>query len=181
MKKQTLSRIERSRTQTVCRTLLWAALSLMITSQSAFSQNKPENELLENIMVTAQKRSESLQKTPFAMQTFYGIQLKKLEIQKASDITRITINENTSGQNAAHQQIMIRKVETLDIAAPVIGTVNYIANPSKLGGEANGYISVNPGMLGSIELATATIISLSNNSALRLAGKSYSRDGIWTT
>jgi hypothetical protein len=60
MKKHTLSRIERSSTQTFCRPLLWAALSLILTGQSVFSQDKPEDGSLETIMVTAQQRSESI-------------------------------------------------------------------------------------------------------------------------
>lgn len=66
------------------------------------------------IIVTAQKRAESIQEIPIAMHAVYGDSLKKIGIQKASDITRISPKVNISGQNAANQQINIRGVGTSD-------------------------------------------------------------------
>ena len=105
---------------------LCAAISLILASQSAWAQSETEKEkteALETIMVTAQKRSESIQEVPIAMQAVYGDQLKKLGIQKASDITRITPNVNISGQNAANQQINIRGVGTSDFFGTATGAV----------------------------------------------------------
>ena len=206
---------------------LCAAIALILSSQASLAQTEQSDSdepALENIIVTAQKRSESIQEIPIAMQALYGDQLKKMGIQKASDITRISPNVNISGQNAANQQINIRGVGTSDffgtatgavgiymdevtMSAPYLsgvglfdmerieilrgpqnslfgrnttgGAVNYISNQPKLDGDAEGYLSVNVGNYGLIDLEAAGTLSLSDNAALRLAAKSYQRDGIW--
>ena len=126
MNKKTLAHIKDSKTINFRPYPLCAAISLILASNSVMAQSESENEQtdpLEIIMVTAQKRTESIQEVPIAMQAVYGDQLKKLGIQKASDITRITPNVNISGQNAANQQISIRGVGTSDFFGTATGAV----------------------------------------------------------
>ena len=65
---------------------LCAAIALILSSQASLAQTEQSDSdepALENIIVTAQKRSESIQEIPIAMQALYGDQLKKMGIQKA--------------------------------------------------------------------------------------------------
>ena len=47
---------------------------------------------IEEIVVTAQKREESLQNVPITMQAFTGEQLNNLRIGKVSDVTKLAPN-----------------------------------------------------------------------------------------
>ena len=58
---------------------LCAAIALILSSQASLAQTEQSDSdepALENIIVTAQKRSESIQEIPIAMQALYGDQLK---------------------------------------------------------------------------------------------------------
>lgn len=179
---------------------------------------------LEEILVTAQKRSESAQDVPIAMQAFSGEQLERARVQKASDITRLAPNLNISGQNAANQQINIRGVGTSDffgtatgavgvymdevtMNAPYLsslglfdlarvevlrgpqnslfgrnttgGAINYISRMPVVGGDADGNLALTLGNYSLVELEAAGTLQLGDNAALRLAGKTYNRDGVW--
>jgi iron complex outermembrane receptor protein len=194
-----------------------AICSLLLVSSASFAQ-------LEEVVVTAQKRAETLATVPITMQAFTGEQISDLGIKKASDITRLAPNLNISGQNSANQQINIRGVGTSDffgtatgavgvymdevtMSAPYLsglglydlervevlrgpqnslfgrnttgGAVNYISRMPEIGGSTDGYFDLMMGNFGLIEATTAATLQLSDSSALRLAGKFYSRDGIW--
>jgi iron complex outermembrane receptor protein len=179
---------------------------------------------LEEIIVTAQKREESVQDVPIALQAYTGEEIKNLRITRASDITRLAPNLNLSTQNTASRQINIRGVGTSDFfgnsAGSVAvtmdevtmsssylsslglydlerveilrgpqnslfgrnttgGAVNYISRLPEVGGANDGYVDVAFGNYGLVELEAAKSFSLSDNVAVRLAGKSYDRDGVW--
>jgi len=190
--------------------VLASAFSISVTAQ------------LEEIVVTATKRAESLQDVPIAMQAFSQEQLNKLGVQTASDITKIAPNINISTQNPVSQAISIRGVGTNDffsnsagsvgiymdevtMSAPALGglalhdlervevlrgpqntlfgrnttggAVNYISTQPSIGGETDGFISATYGRYNRIELDAAATFQVSQNSAIRLAAKSYDRDG----
>ncbi|WP_417316981.1 TonB-dependent receptor [Emcibacter sp.] len=179
---------------------------------------------LEEIVVTAQKREESLQEVPIAMQAFTGDQLQKMGVKKAKDVVKLAPNLNISGQNPANQQINIRGVGTnsffgsasgsvgiymdeVTISSPYMtalglydmervevlrgpqnslfgrnttgGAVNYISRMPEVGGEVEGYFDLGYGRFNEIEIEGAVSIPLGDTLALRVAGKSYNRDGIW--
>jgi len=179
---------------------------------------------LDEVVVTAQKRSQSIQDVPISMQAYTDEQLRALSIQKASDVTRMAPNINISGQSPANQQINIRGVGTNDffgnatgavgiymdevtMSAPYItgmgiydlervevlrgpqnslfgrnttgGAVNYISKMPDIGGETDGYVGLTYGNFNQLELEAAASLKLSENSAVRLSGKYFSRDGIW--
>ena len=78
---------------------------------------------LEEIIVTAQKREESVQDVPIALQAFTGEEIRNLRITRASDITRLAPNLNLSTQNTASRQINIRGVGTSDFFGNSAGSV----------------------------------------------------------
>lgn len=179
---------------------------------------------LEEIIVTAQKREESLQDVPIAMQAFTGEQLKNLRIVRVSDVTKLAPNMNISMQNPANRSINIRGIGTSDffgaapgsvgiyldevtMSSPYLtavglydmervevlrgpqnslfgrnttgGAVNYISKKPEVGGNTDGYAQATYGRYNLIELEAAGSFSLSDTTAVRLAGKSFDRDGIW--
>lgn len=179
---------------------------------------------LEEIVVTAQKRQESLQDVPIAMQAITGEQIRTLRISKASDITKLAPNLNLSTQNTASRQINIRGVGTSDffgnssgsvgvymdevtMSASYLsslglydmqrveilrgpqnslfgrnttgGAVNYISRVPVIGGEDENYVDFVWGNYNRIELEAGFTFDLTEKAAFRIAGKSYTRDGIW--
>ncbi|HEV7715768.1 MAG TPA: hypothetical protein VGO53_09240, partial [Steroidobacteraceae bacterium] len=67
---------------------------------------------LEEIIVTAQKRSENVQNVPIAMQAYTGEQLQQAGVGQITDITKLAPNLNVVVQNALSQHIVIRGVGT---------------------------------------------------------------------
>lgn len=67
---------------------------------------------LAEIVVTAQKREENLQKVPITMQAYSGEQLQKAGVSQLTDITKLAPNLNVVVQNALSQHIVIRGVGT---------------------------------------------------------------------
>ncbi len=78
---------------------------------------------LEEIVVTATKREESVQNVAISMQAVSGDQISQMRISKASDITKLAPNLNLSTQNTASQQINIRGVGTSDFFGNSAGSV----------------------------------------------------------
>lgn len=192
-------------------------LCLTALPLSAFAQ-------LEEIVVTAQKRAESLQDVPIAMEAVTQEQIDKLGIKTATDITGIAPNINISTQNPASTAIAIRGVGTNDffsnsagsvgiymdevtMSAPSLGSlglfdmervevlrgpqntlfgrnttggaVNYISRQPEVGGETDGYVDLTYGSHNLIELSAAGTFQTGATSAIRLAAKSYDRDGVF--
>jgi outer membrane receptor protein involved in Fe transport len=73
--------------------------------------SSPRNQL-EEVIVTAQKRSENVQNVPIAMQAYTADQLQKARVSELTDITRMAPNLNVVVQNALSQHIVIRGVGT---------------------------------------------------------------------
>lgn len=83
------------------------ALSLMPTG-SAFAQAS----VLEEVVVTATKREESLQDVPITMQAFASEDIERFNIHNATDVSRLAPNLNVVVQNAMSHHIVIRGVGT---------------------------------------------------------------------
>ncbi len=199
-------------------------VSISITAVFLASPDTTRAQALEEIIVTAQKREESLQEVPMAIQAFSAEEIRTLRVARASDITKLAPNLNLSTQNTASRQINIRGVGTSDFFGNSTGSVaitmdeitmsssylsslglydlerveilrgpqnslfgrnttggavNYISRLPQVGGETDGYVDVAFGNYNLIELEAAASFNLSDSAALRLAGKSYDRDGIW--
>jgi iron complex outermembrane receptor protein len=202
-------------------------LKIVLPSLIAFAVASPvavQAQTLEEIIVTAQKREESLQDVPIAIQAFTGEEIKNLRVTRASDIARLAPNLNLSTQNTASRQINIRGVGTSDFFGNSTGSVaitmdevtmsssylsslglydlerveilrgpqnslfgrnttggavNYISRIPEVGGNDDGFVDVTVGNYSLIEVVAAKSFSLSDTVAVRLAGKSYDRDGVW--
>lgn len=91
---------------TVCTTLLWAL---------CFTQNAIAESVLEEVIVTAQKREQSLQDVGIAVSAFTGEQLRAFGVSESFDIAAFTpgvhISGNLAGQNT---QFSIRGVTQND-------------------------------------------------------------------
>lgn len=81
---------------------------LFIPGSNVYAQGT----ILEEIIVTAQKREESLQNVPVTMQAFTGEQLDSFNILNVTDIAKLAPNLNVVVQNAMSHHIVIRGVGT---------------------------------------------------------------------
>ena len=70
---------------------------------------------LEEITVTAQKRSESLQDVPIAVSAFTAEQMKTLGVTDASDLVDITPGFSSSSQQGSNRSYFLRGVGTNDV------------------------------------------------------------------
>ena len=96
---------------------LVAAGSLLLTSQVSYAA-------LEEIVVTAQKRSESLQDVPVAVSAYTGDTMKTLGVTNASDLVDITPGFSSGTQQGSNRNYFLRGVGTSDVhitAASAVG------------------------------------------------------------
>ena len=70
---------------------------------------------LEEIVVTAQKRSESLQDVPIAVTAFTGDTLKTLGVTNASDLVDLTPGFSAGTQQGSNRNYFLRGVGTSDV------------------------------------------------------------------
>jgi iron complex outermembrane receptor protein len=70
------------------------------------------NAALDEIIVTAQKRSESVQDVPIAIQTISGDELQNLGVTDADDILKLFSNVSTNASNEINTGFTIRGVGT---------------------------------------------------------------------
>lgn len=91
--------------------LLSCVVPLLCVQAHAQSAARSQSEL-EEVLVTAQKRSESVQKVPIAMQAYTGEQLRNGGVSQLTDIVQMAPNLNVVVQNSLSQHIVIRGVGT---------------------------------------------------------------------
>ena len=90
---------------------------------AAFMNPLPVSAQLEEIVVTAQKRAESLQDVPISVQAFTGENLDELGIQSAEDIMLFVPNAAILPQGGSKINYFIRGVGTADFHLNVVGAV----------------------------------------------------------
>ena len=74
---------------------------------------------IEEVIVTAQKREQSLQDVPIALQAFSGDQIRERGVTRVSDVVMLAPNMAISQQNMMNSSIAIRGIGTSDFfAAP---------------------------------------------------------------
>jgi len=96
----------------------------LISGLAAFTIPLTAVAQLEEIIVTAQKRSESLQDVPIAVSAFSGETMKALGVIDASDLVNITPGLNSSDQAGSNRNYFIRGIGTTDFhltAASAVG------------------------------------------------------------
>lgn len=115
--------------------------------QQAFAQDAPESEtlILEEVMVTAQRREESLQDVPISISTFTGGTLEKSNIKHAAEYLVQTPNVGFSedGEGGSRSiNISIRGVSniTLDGIATA-NSIGYYIDELSVGAVAQGTIN----------------------------------------
>lgn len=101
------------RTRRLCVLLFGPAL---LANVPAFAQGNATAEekgsLLEEVIVTAQKRAENVQDVPISMQAYSAEQLQNARVTEITDITHMAPNLNVAVQNSMSQHIVIRGVGT---------------------------------------------------------------------
>ena len=97
--------------------LACAVISMIGTQQSAQGA-------LEEVIITAQKRSESLQDVPVAVTAFTGETMKALGVTNASELVAITPGLSVLNQAGSNRNYFLRGVGTADVhltAASAVG------------------------------------------------------------
>jgi iron complex outermembrane receptor protein len=90
---------------------LLVAASSAITAGPATAQDTGSNRL-EEVIVTAQKRAQSIQDVPIAMQAFSGQQLREDAVKKVDDIIKMAPGLSLNYNNVSNSGITIRGVGT---------------------------------------------------------------------
>lgn len=93
--------------------LVTASVAALATSGSAMAQDAAaapaaKHDGIEEIIVTAQRRSESLQKVPMTVQAFSGAALTKLNVATFADILKLTPNVSFSNNGPGQGEIFMR-------------------------------------------------------------------------
>jgi len=89
----------------------------------AFGFALPSMAQIDEIIVTAQKRTESLQDVPIAVSAISGDELDNLGVQQASDILTLFPNLNTNAANEVNLGFTIRGVGTNNFHANAVSAV----------------------------------------------------------
>jgi iron complex outermembrane receptor protein len=85
------------------------ATALALAAAAAAAAEGP---LLEEVVVTAQKRAENVQNVPITMQAVSGEQLQEARVKQLTDIVQMAPNLNVVVQNSLSQHVVIRGVGT---------------------------------------------------------------------
>ena len=78
---------------------------------------------IEEIVVTAQKRAESLQDVPISISAFSDDEMDRLGVNSAHDVLKLIPNAGSVPQGGAKQNFFIRGVGTADFHLNVVGAV----------------------------------------------------------
>ena len=203
------------------RTLMVVPLFLMaLISSPVYSQG---SSWLEEVVVTAQKRAESVQDVPIAINAIVGDQLDALGVQGVDDLVTLFPNLSLQNNSSINSGVTIRGVGTnnwhitglqavgqyqdevslfsqytsqlglFDMERVEVlrgpqntlfgrnttgGAVNYISRKPSTDG-IEGYGLTNVGNEGRIDVEGAVNIPLGERAALRIAGQTVNRDGIF--
>jgi iron complex outermembrane receptor protein len=93
-------------------TLAMAVVAALSPGMSAYAQGPDESLALEEVIVTATKRSLNLQDVPQSINTFTGDELQRMGVKNMNDYVKalpsVTINRTTPGRN----QLVMRGIST---------------------------------------------------------------------
>jgi iron complex outermembrane receptor protein len=93
-------------------TLAVAVVAALSPGMSAYAQGPDENLALEEVIVTATKRSLNLQDVPQSINAFSGEELHRMGVKNMNDYVKalpsVTINQTTPGRN----QLVMRGIST---------------------------------------------------------------------
>ena len=80
-------------------------------------------QVIEEVVVTAQKREESLQEVPISVVAFTGDNLNELGVQNSEDVMNLVPNASLQAQGGSKQNFFIRGVGTSDFHINVVSAV----------------------------------------------------------
>ncbi len=198
------------------------------TFAGATSNKKSETTnqaLLEEVVVTARKREESLQKVPISVTVYSAQKIEALGITESGDIARFTPNfnwnseygktspeiylrgvgsnnfmPNNTGPIAVYQDNVyhgpnvvhafgvfdLDRVEVLKGPQGTLygrnstgGLINFITRKPEIGGQTNGYLAVEVGDYGTVNMSGAIGLPVSQTLAARLAFSQNRNSGMW--
>ena len=118
--------IEDGRTQRICLSLLLTGISALPIAAPVCAQSAIEGQsnVLEEIVVTAAKRSESVQDVPISITAFTGDQLEERQIQSAFDLAGTVPNLAVNHPSGDQQAIFsIRGISSSDVSLGQNGPV----------------------------------------------------------
>ena len=128
------------------RSLTWMSVAgLMFGVPNTYAQSNDSIAVLEEIIVTAQRREESLQNIPFSVTTFNAEALERLDITEAKDFLSTTPNVGFTEDGQAGSRsisVSIRGVSSIaldSIAAPQ--SIGYYVDDLNVGTTATGNIN----------------------------------------
>jgi iron complex outermembrane recepter protein len=78
---------------------------------------------IEEVVVTAQKRAESVQDVPIAISAFSGDNLKEMGVGNAAEVMGLMANAGTISQGGSKMNYFLRGVGTQDFHSNVVGAV----------------------------------------------------------
>ena len=78
---------------------------------------------IEEVIVTAQKRAESMQDVPISMQALTGEDLRELGLKNATDVLNMFANVSSIDAGGTKQNFFIRGVGTADFHLNTVGAV----------------------------------------------------------
>lgn len=106
--------------------LFFSSIFLATSAAASEGEQQPaqaRGPALEEVIVTAQKRAESLQDVPISIQAFSGDNLDELGIQSSEEILKMIPNANSISAGGSKQNLYIRGVGTADFHLNVVGAI----------------------------------------------------------
>ena len=103
-------------------------LAGLLTSPVTGMQAMAQDGVLEEVIVTARKREESLQETPVAVSALSGLQLEEAGLNDLTDLDRIVPNLTANiGAGGGSTQLFIRGVGARNSGAQILAEVAQVA------------------------------------------------------
>src|SRR5579863_6509495 len=96
--------------------------------QSAASEASTPTAGLQEVVVTAQRRSENVQDVPIAIQAFTGDTLKELNVTSFDDLLRYLPNVSAPSSGPGQDQVFMRGLSAGSVATQSGGSINSFPN-----------------------------------------------------
>ncbi len=136
--------------------LLTAAVAVLISAPDSYAQEKSGAMVLEEVIVTAQRREESLMEVPISITAFSAADIEKGNITEAKDYLALSPNVSftESGEKGNRSiQISVRGISNIDLGeSGAINAIGYYIDELNVGSTANGTINPQLYDMASIEV-----------------------------
>ncbi|MFV3126386.1 TonB-dependent receptor [Niveispirillum sp. KHB5.9] len=120
--------------------LALTASAMALTCGAAGTQQAPATDILEEIVVTAQKRTENLQDVPLAVTAISGDALARAGVDSFSDLTKVVPSLTfTPGDQPANSSIILRGIGTFAFSIGVEPSVAVVIDDVPLAFQAQAF------------------------------------------